>query len=61
MATENSTRKSARWFPSDSRNNEGMMADYSNKVKEMLKVLDFIQFGGPECTVLRTFRWEVLI
>ena len=24
-------------------------------------VLSTIQFGGPECTVLRTFRWEVLI
>ena len=23
--------------------------------------LSTIQFGGPKCTVLRTFRWEVLI
>ena len=26
-----------------------------------VKVLDFVKSGGPECTVLRTFRWEVLI
>ena len=24
-------------------------------------VLSTIQFGGPECTVLRTFRWEVCL
>ena len=25
------------------------------------KVLDFVKFGGPSKTELRTFRWEVLI
>ena len=25
------------------------------------KVLDFVQFGGLEGTVLRTFRWEIPI
>ena len=36
-------------------------ADHITRVKVMVKVLDFIQLGGPECTVLRTFRWEVSI
>ncbi len=26
-----------------------------------LKVLDSIKSGGPKCTELRTFRWEVSI
>ena len=25
------------------------------------KVLDFVQFGGPSCTELRTFSWEVTL
>ena len=48
MAMENFTRKTARWFPSESRNNEGQTAVYSNRVKEMVKVLDFDQFGGAK-------------
>ena len=35
--------------------------DQSIKWNLNTKVLDFVQLGGPECTVLRTFRWEVLI
>ena len=27
------------------------MADYTTKVKLTVKVLDFIQLSGPECTV----------
>ena len=37
------------------------MADYTTKVKLILKVLDFIQLGGPTRTELRTFLWEVQI
>ena len=39
----------------------GLKADYRARVKEMVKALDLVQFGGPEFTVLRTFRWEVLM
>ena len=48
---ENFTRKTARWFPSESRNNEGQGTVYSNRVKEMVKVLDFVQLGGPKWMV----------
>ena len=37
------------------------MDDYTAKAKVMVKVLDFVQFGGPARTELRTFRWEVQI
>ena len=37
------------------------MADYTTKVKLIVKVLDFVQLGGPTRTELRTFRWEVPI
>ena len=37
------------------------MPGYSARLKVMVKVLDFIQLGGPKQTELRTFRWEVLI
>ncbi len=61
LAMENLRRKTAQWFPNESRTNEGKKLVYSNSVKDILKVLDFVQLGGPEGTVLRTFRWEVLI
>ena len=32
---------------------------YTARVNLNRKVLDFVQFGGPERTELRTFRWEV--
>ncbi len=51
MTMENFTTKTARWFPSESRNNGGQGTVYSNRVKEIVKVLDFVQVGGPECTV----------
>ena len=35
--------------------------DYTATLKLIEKVLDFIQFGGPARTELRTFRWEVSI
>ena len=35
--------------------------DYSAKLNEMVKVLDFVQLGGPTHTELRTFRCEILI
>ena len=34
-------------------------SDYTANLTRKVKVLDFVKFGGPECTVLRTFRWEV--
>ena len=37
----------------------GGVADYNAKAKVMVKVLDFVRFGGSKCTVLRTFRWDV--
>ena len=40
---------------------EGRRVGYISSTKHNWKVLDFIQFGGPKCTVLRTFRWEVQI
>ena len=43
---ENFNRKTVRWFPSESRNNEGKRLVYSNSVKDMVKVLDFVQLGG---------------
>ena len=33
--------------------------DHSTKEKVMVKVLDFVQFGGPSGTVLQTFEWVV--
>ena len=43
-------------------NGRGMDSmDYSAKLNLNVKVLDFVQFGGSERTVLRTFRWEVPI
>ena len=39
----------------------GWMNHYTNKENLIEKVLDFDQLGGPERTVLRTFRWEVLL
>ena len=37
------------------------MADHDSMVKVIVKVLDFVQDGGPARTELRTFLWEVLI
>ena len=34
---------------------------YTTNLNLKVKVLDFVKSGGPERTVLRTFRWEVLI
>ena len=51
LAMANFRRKTACWFHSESRNNEGKRTVYSNRAKEMVKVLDFVQSGGPECTV----------
>ena len=34
---------------------------YSVSLNLNVKVLDFVKSGGPECTVLRTFRWEVAL
>ena len=36
------------------------MADYTTKVKLILKVLDFIQLGGPDLTVDSTI-FELLV
>ena len=58
---ENLGRKTAHWFTNESRTNEGKRLVYTTSVKDMVKVLDFVQFGGPGRTELRTFRWEVLI
>ncbi len=41
-------------FLGESPSNEGRIADYSNSVKEIVKVLDFVQLGGPKLTVGRT-------
>ena len=38
-----------------------MAADYSAKLNEIVKALDFIQLGGPSVTVLQTFEWVVSI
>ncbi len=38
-----------------------LSSSYRTSVKVKRKVLDFIKSGGPECTVLRTFRWEVAL
>ena len=46
---ENLGRKTAYWFPNESRTNEGKRLVYSNSVKDMVNVLDFLQFGGPVC------------
>ena len=32
---------------------------YNSRTNLKTKVLDFVQFGGPDKTELRTFRWEV--
>ena len=32
---------------------------YKSNVRVNVKVLDFVKRGGPEHTVLRTFRWEI--
>ena len=32
---------------------------YTTNLNLKVKVLDFVKSGGPEHTVLRTFRWEV--
>ena len=37
------------------------MGDYTARVKVMVKVLDFVKYGGPGRTELRTFRWEISI
>ena len=39
----------------------GRMADYSARVKVMVKVFDFSGLAGPNGAVLRAFRWEVSI
>ena len=36
-----------------------LSAVYEPKSKTKVKVLDFVQSGGPTRTVLRTFRWAV--
>ena len=43
---ENLGRKTAHWFLNESRTNEGKRIVYSNSVKEIVKVLDFVQLGG---------------
>ncbi len=49
---ENLGRKTAHWFTKESRTNEGKRLVYTTSVKDMVKVLDFVQFGGlslPNC------------
>ena len=53
---ENFTRKTARWFPSESRNNEGQGTVYSNRVKEMVKALRTIDDLGLNKVDLRNYR-----
>ena len=47
LAMENLGRKTTQWFPNESRTNEGKRLVYSNSAKDMVKVLDFVQLGGP--------------
>ena len=35
------------------------MGDYAANLNLILKVLDFVQSGGPSGTVLQTFEWVV--
>ena len=35
--------------------------DYSAKLNLNVKVLDFVQLGGPCVTVLQTFEWVVAL
>ena len=37
------------------------LSDYSSRMNLSVKVLDFVQLGGPEHTELRTFRREFLL
>ena len=48
MAIEALEQKTAHWFPNESQTNEGKRLAYSSSVKDMVKVLDFVQFGGQE-------------
>ena len=32
--------------------------DYMSRANLSVKVLDFVQLGGPERTLVRMFRWE---
>ena len=61
LPMENLERKTAHWFPNESRTNEGKRLVYSNSVKDMVNVLDFVQLGGPSGTVLQTFDWVVAL
>ena len=59
LAIEALEQKTAHWFPNESQTNEGKRLVYSSSVKDMVKVLDFVQFGGPSGTVLQTFELAV--
>ena len=55
LPMENLGRKTTQWFPNESRTNEAKKLVYSNNVKDMVKVLDFVQLGGLTLTVLPQF------
>ena len=43
------------------RGSRTIQVDYMRRENLSVKVLDFVQSGGPARTELRTFRWEVSI